>query len=122
MKIAFSTSGDNLEAPLDPRFGRAPRFLIYDMEADTFEMVDNGQNRRPRRVRDPVGGGDCAVRSQGSRDRALRPQGLSRTVGGRCRRVQRARPPSPKRSRPIAPVRLPRRSPQTSRDTGAEAA
>ena len=25
MKIAFSTSGDNLEAPLDPRFGRARR-------------------------------------------------------------------------------------------------
>lgn len=44
MKIAFSTSGDTLDAPLDVRFGRAPRFLIYDLARDTFEVVDNFQN------------------------------------------------------------------------------
>ena len=44
MKIAFSTSGNDLSAPLDSRFGRAPKFLIYDLEANTFEIVDNEQN------------------------------------------------------------------------------
>ncbi len=44
MKIAFSTQGDELEAALDVRFGRAPKFLIYDLEADTFEVIDNSQN------------------------------------------------------------------------------
>jgi predicted Fe-Mo cluster-binding NifX family protein len=44
MKIAFTTSGDHLDAPLDQRFGRAPRFLIYDEEADTFEILDNHPN------------------------------------------------------------------------------
>ncbi|MFO7653320.1 MAG: NifB/NifX family molybdenum-iron cluster-binding protein [Candidatus Krumholzibacteriia bacterium] len=44
MKIAFTTAGKNLSAPLDSRFGRAARFLIYDLDEDTFEVVDNGQN------------------------------------------------------------------------------
>ena len=44
MKIVFTTSGDNLGAPLDSRFGRAPKFLVYDLENDTFEIVDNRQN------------------------------------------------------------------------------
>ncbi|ABA88828.1 nitrogenase molybdenum-iron cofactor biosynthesis protein NifB/NifX-related protein [Syntrophotalea carbinolica DSM 2380] len=44
MKIAFTTSGNELTAPLDPRFGRASKFLIYDLENETFEMVDNQQN------------------------------------------------------------------------------
>jgi predicted Fe-Mo cluster-binding NifX family protein len=44
MKIAITTSGSDLAAPLDSRFGRAPKFLIYDLEANTFEMVDNEQN------------------------------------------------------------------------------
>jgi predicted Fe-Mo cluster-binding NifX family protein len=44
MKIAFTTTGDSLEAPLDSRFGRAPKFLIYDVENDTFEVIDNQEN------------------------------------------------------------------------------
>ena len=44
MKIAFSTSGHDLEAPLDVRFGRATRFLILDEERGTFDLVDNAQN------------------------------------------------------------------------------
>ncbi|NLH17184.1 MAG: dinitrogenase iron-molybdenum cofactor biosynthesis protein [Phycisphaerae bacterium] len=44
MKIAFTTSGNDLDAPLDSRFGRAPKFLIYDLDSDTFEVVDNRQN------------------------------------------------------------------------------
>jgi predicted Fe-Mo cluster-binding NifX family protein len=44
MKIAFTTSGSDLGAPLDDRFGRAPGFIIYDTESDTFEAVDNEKN------------------------------------------------------------------------------
>ncbi|GAB6270705.1 MAG: NifB/NifX family molybdenum-iron cluster-binding protein [Smithella sp.] len=44
MKIAITTSGNDLNAPLDGRFGRAPMFLIYDSEAKTFEVVGNEQN------------------------------------------------------------------------------
>jgi predicted Fe-Mo cluster-binding NifX family protein len=44
MKIAITTSGKDLNGPLDGRFGRAPKFLIYDLEANTFEIVDNEQN------------------------------------------------------------------------------
>ena len=43
-KIAFTTSGSDLSAPLDRRFGRALRFLIYDLDSKTFEVVDNTQN------------------------------------------------------------------------------
>ncbi|HRS90441.1 MAG TPA: NifB/NifX family molybdenum-iron cluster-binding protein [Candidatus Marinimicrobia bacterium] len=44
MKIAFTTSGNDLNAPLDNRFGRAAKFLIYDLATDTFEIIDNQQN------------------------------------------------------------------------------
>ena len=44
MKVAFTTSGQTLDAPLDSRFGRAPRFIVYDTESDTFKVVDNHQN------------------------------------------------------------------------------
>lgn len=44
MKVALTTSGDNLDAPLDTRFGRAPKFLVYDLDADTFTVIDNNQN------------------------------------------------------------------------------
>lgn len=44
MKIVFTTSGNDLNAPLDSRFGRSPKFLVYDLESETFEVVDNRQN------------------------------------------------------------------------------
>ncbi|MBP7865574.1 MAG: NifB/NifX family molybdenum-iron cluster-binding protein [Acidobacteria bacterium] len=44
MKIVFTTTGEGLDAPLDPRFGRAPRFLVYDLDDDTFTVVDNSIN------------------------------------------------------------------------------
>ncbi len=46
MKIAFTitTSGNDLNAPLDSRFGRAPKFLVYDMDTNTFDVIDNRQN------------------------------------------------------------------------------
>jgi predicted Fe-Mo cluster-binding NifX family protein len=44
MKIAFTTSGKDLNAPLENRFGRASKFLVYDLDGDTFEVIDNQQN------------------------------------------------------------------------------
>jgi predicted Fe-Mo cluster-binding NifX family protein len=44
MKIAFSTSGNDLGAPLDIRFGRAPKFLIHDLENGESVVIDNAQN------------------------------------------------------------------------------
>lgn len=44
MKVLFTTSGDDLDAPLDARFGRAPKYLLYDLDAETFEVVDNQEN------------------------------------------------------------------------------
>ncbi len=44
MKLAFTTSGDNLNAPIDSRFGRAPKYLIYDTDTKTFVVIDNSQN------------------------------------------------------------------------------
>ena len=44
MKVAFTTSGETMEAPLDSRFGRAPKFLLYDLDKNTYEVIDNRQN------------------------------------------------------------------------------
>lgn len=44
MKIALSTSGSDLSAALDTRFGRAPSFLVLDLENGEFEIIDNQQN------------------------------------------------------------------------------
>lgn len=41
MKIAFTTSGSDMAAPMDPRFGRAARFLIFDAGTNGFVLVDN---------------------------------------------------------------------------------
>ena len=41
MKVAFTTSGHDLGAAMDSRFGRASQFLVYDLEHDTFQAVDN---------------------------------------------------------------------------------
>ncbi len=44
MRIVFTTSGSDIRAPLDKRFGRAPKFLVYDLESGSFEVVDNARN------------------------------------------------------------------------------
>ena len=41
MKIAISTSGRDLDAPIDPRFGRCALFIIVDTDDMTFEVFDN---------------------------------------------------------------------------------
>lgn len=44
MKLAFTTSGDNVAAPLDPSFGRAKGFLLYDLDNGAVTTVSNAQN------------------------------------------------------------------------------
>jgi predicted Fe-Mo cluster-binding NifX family protein len=41
VKLALTTSGTTLEGHLDPRFGRAPRFLVLETDTGAFEVVDN---------------------------------------------------------------------------------
>ena len=41
MKIAVAASGNNLDAPTDPRFGRCNYFVIVDSETMEFEGLDN---------------------------------------------------------------------------------
>jgi len=41
MKICISTTGKDLAASVDPRFGRAQRYIIIDTETKAFECIDN---------------------------------------------------------------------------------
>lgn len=45
VKIAFTALAGDLDAPLDLRFGRAPGFLVYDLESGAVEVLDNSENR-----------------------------------------------------------------------------
>jgi predicted Fe-Mo cluster-binding NifX family protein len=44
MKIAFTTDKEDLNAKLDPRFGRSAGFLIIDTETKEHCFIDNNQN------------------------------------------------------------------------------
>ena len=41
MKIAVSSMGDNIDSPIDPRFGRCGTFIIVDTETMKAEPVTN---------------------------------------------------------------------------------
>ncbi len=43
MKIAITSQGENLEAQVDPRFGRARYVIVYDTDGDTFSTLDNSE-------------------------------------------------------------------------------
>ena len=44
MKLAFTTVGENLDSPLDPSFGRARNFLVYNLQTQAIEIISNKQN------------------------------------------------------------------------------
>jgi len=44
MIIAVTTAADSLDGLMDRRFGRAPRFIIYNLETQEFSVKDNSQN------------------------------------------------------------------------------
>ena len=72
MKIAFSAAGDGLDAPLDSRFGRAPKFLVYDLGTEKFEVLDNAQNQNAA--------GGAGIQSA----EAVARSGASAVVTGHC--------------------------------------
>ena len=41
MKICFSVSLPKIDSPIDPRFGRAPYFLITDEKGENVETIKN---------------------------------------------------------------------------------
>jgi predicted Fe-Mo cluster-binding NifX family protein len=44
MKIAVTSKGTDMDAQVDPRFGRAAHILIVDSETFDFEVLDNKEN------------------------------------------------------------------------------
>jgi predicted Fe-Mo cluster-binding NifX family protein len=41
MKIAITSEGTDVDAAVDPRFGRCKYFLIFDLENACFEVIEN---------------------------------------------------------------------------------
>lgn len=44
MNLAITAQGTELNAAVEPRFGRAPYFLLVDSETDRFTVHDNVRN------------------------------------------------------------------------------
>lgn len=44
MIIAISATGENPDAPMEERFGRAPGFLLHDTETGEYTYMDNAAN------------------------------------------------------------------------------
>ena len=45
MKIAVTAESPDLEARIDPRFGRAAGFVVVDPDTMAFDYVDNGASQ-----------------------------------------------------------------------------
>ncbi len=44
MRVAVTCHGTDIGGEIDPRFGRAPRFLIIDTETMDVEVIENKQS------------------------------------------------------------------------------
>lgn len=44
MKIAVTSTGQDVDSPVDPRFGRAAYILIVDADTLDVEVLDNAEN------------------------------------------------------------------------------
>lgn len=44
MKIIVTSQGPGLDSPVDPRFGRAKCFVLFDTETGQVSVHDNAQN------------------------------------------------------------------------------
>jgi len=72
MKIVVSASEGTLNSPIDPRFGRAKKFILVDTETGAHEVHDNVQN-----LNAPQGAGIQAAQ-------AVSRSGASSLVTGHC--------------------------------------
>ncbi len=46
MKIAVTSKGNDASSAVDPLFGRAGCFLVFDTETQKYTLLDNLQNRQ----------------------------------------------------------------------------
>jgi predicted Fe-Mo cluster-binding NifX family protein len=46
MKIAITSKGKDLNAQVDPRFGRAAYIIVADTDSLEFEVIDNRENKK----------------------------------------------------------------------------
>ncbi len=44
MKIVITAQGNTLDSAVDPRFGRAKNFIIFDTDTGKFSVKNNSQN------------------------------------------------------------------------------
>ena len=44
MKISVSSQGEKLDSAVDPRFGRAAQFILYDTQTESYEAISNSQS------------------------------------------------------------------------------
>lgn len=44
MKVVVTSTGDTIDSEMDPRFGRAKTFILYDTETGEQRAIDNSQN------------------------------------------------------------------------------
>jgi predicted Fe-Mo cluster-binding NifX family protein len=71
MKVAVSSNGENLDAQVDPRFGRCQFFLIVDPADMSFEVLNNESAA--------LGGGAGIQTAQ-----SLASQGVETVITGNC--------------------------------------
>jgi predicted Fe-Mo cluster-binding NifX family protein len=44
MKLVITSEGDSLQSPVDPRFGRAKYFVVFDTETQEAKAIHNAVN------------------------------------------------------------------------------
>ena len=90
MKIAITSAGDTPDSPVDPHFGRAERFVLFDTETGEYSAVGNVAARNAPhgagiQAADTASrvGADCVITGQcGPKAfRALQASGIQVVVG-----------------------------------------
>ena len=71
-KIAVTSAGPNPESSVEPQFGRAPWFMIYDPGSDDWQAIDNSNT-----ARSPGGAGRKAAET-------LVRRGVRIVITGQC--------------------------------------
>ncbi len=84
MKIAITASGPTLDSPVDQRFGRASRFILFDTKTRDHTTIDNTQALDSAQGAGIQAAETVVARGRRmSHHRTLRTEGVSRPFG--CR-------------------------------------